>query len=154
MGSRTAAALVQALALCGPAIAARPPSADGPDPCPYFYRSLGVAPHAELALRFGRYTSVLDHREYRGCEVTFLSTGALLAGREAPSLAIEAGSDLYRRGWRQDDGPQADGDGTAVFRIDGPAARCVVLRQQGAGADAAGNDAVAITVQCSPRQDQ
>jgi hypothetical protein len=152
--STPTAILVLCLALPGPPIAAA--GSSDPNPCQYFYRSLSATPHEELALRFGHYTSVLDHQERRGCEVTFRSTGEILAGHEAPSFAADEGSDIYRRGWRQDAGLHADSAGATIFRIEGPAASCDVFRGQSAGADdppgdAAGSDDVAITVQCSPR---
>jgi hypothetical protein len=123
-----------------------------PDSCAYFYGILQTVPHESLSRRHGTYESAWDGKPYQGCEVKFITTDALRAGKGIPTFEAFPDSELYRLGWRIALSIGADGPGSGIFAVEKGPVLCVIRWAQPAYLADSGeivqSDTLKMTIQC------
>ena len=126
-----------------------------PDSCAYFFDALQTVPHESLSRRHRTYESVWDGKPYRGCEVKFVTTDALRAGKDIPTFEASTDSELYHLGWRMAPSIGADGPGSGIFAVEKGPVLCLVRWAQPAYLADSGeivqSDTLKMTIQCQDK---
>ena len=126
-----------------------------PDSCAYFFDALQAVPHELLSRHQGEYESTWDGKPYQGCEVKFVTTDALRAGKAVPTFEAFPDSELYRLGWRMAPSIGADGPGSGIFAVEKSSALCLVRWAQPAHLADSGeivqSNTLKMTIQCQDK---
>lgn len=131
------------------------PATSQPGSCDYFFEALHAIPHKSLSRRHGKLTSTWDGTPFQGCEVSFVTQDALLAGKAVPTFEAFPDNELYRMGWRMVHSIGADGPGSGIFAVEQETTQCVIRWAQPAYLADSGeimqSDNLAVTIQCRNR---
>ena len=89
-----------------------------PDTCDYFYRQLADIPLHRITYEKDVMLEDLEGGKFHGCKVTFNSDIELMKeDYELPSFMADDDTELFEKGWRNNNRYGADGAGSGKYGI-------------------------------------